>query len=203
MESSVLIKIYSFSFCLVFKVYRYSLQILQFISGHLIFLGSVNIGSYLIVALFERKILTLARFSDVFPDLQIMHVRAVYHTIFWTWTMFHLRVFSIDIHKKCNSSHYLLLLVIFHDLRMTQFWSGKYVCLVYKLKFLLWTCPIFWAIFMTNLWPLYLELLYLEPQFLVLFGDCRNLFFDEKFFKILYCFLFIQKPAELALEKLS
>ena len=203
MESSVLIKIYSFSFCLVFKVYRYSLQILQFISGHLIFLGSVNIGSYLIVALFERKILTLARFSDVFPDLQIMHVRAVYHTIFWAWTMFHLRVFSIDVHKKCNSNHYLLLLVIFHDLRMTQFWSGKYVCLVYKVKFLLWTCPKFWAIFMTDLWPLYLELLYLEPQFLVLFGDCRNLFFDEKFFKILYCFLFIQKPAELALEKLS
>ena len=132
-----------------------------------------------------------------------MHVRAVYHTIFWAWTMFHLRVFSIDIHKKCNSNHYLLLLVIFHDLRMTQFWSGKYVCLVYKLKFFLWTCPIFWAIFMTNLWPLYLELLYLEPQFLVLFGDCRNLFFEEKFFKILYCFLFIQKPAELVLEKLS
>ena len=201
MESSVLIKIYSFSFCLVFKVYRYSLQILQFISGHLIFLGSVNIGSYLIVALFERWILTLARFSDVFPDLQIMHVRVVYHTIFWAWTMFHLRVSSIDIHKKCNSNHYLLLLVIFHDLRMTQFWPGKYVCLVYKLKLSMWTCPKFWAIFMTDLWPLYLELLYLEPQFLVIFGDCRNMFFDKNFLK--FCFLFIQNPAELVLEKLS
>ena len=28
--------------------------------------------------------------------------------------------------------------------------------------------------------------LYLELCFLALFGDCGNLFFDEKFFKILY-----------------
>ena len=51
---------------------------------------------------------------------------------------------------------------------------------------------------MTDLQPLYLEL-----YFLVLFGDCGNLFFDKKIFKILYlCFLFIQKTAELVLEKL-
>ena len=49
---------------------------------------------------------------------------------------------------------------------------------------------------MTDLLPLYLEL-----YFLVLFGNYRNLFFDEKFFKILYFFLFIQKTAELVLEK--
>ena len=128
-----------------------------------------------------------------------MHVRVVYHTIFWAWTMFHLRVFSIDIHKKCNSNHYLLLLVIFHDLRMTQFWPGKYVCLVYKLKLSLWTCPKFWAIFMTDLWPLYLELLYLEPQFLVIFGDCRNMFFDKKLFKIL--FSFYPKPGRTGSRK--
>ena len=66
MESSIPTSFYIFSFCLVFKLYKYSLQILQFISSHLIFLGSVDIGGYLIVALFERWILTLAHFSDVF-----------------------------------------------------------------------------------------------------------------------------------------
>ena len=35
------------------------------------------------------------------------------------------------------------------------------------------------------------------------FEDCGNLFFDKNFLKILYfCFLFIQKTTELALEKL-
>ena len=66
MESSILTVFYIFSFCLVFKLYKSSLQILQFISDHLIFLGSVDIGGYLIVALFERRILTLAHFSDDF-----------------------------------------------------------------------------------------------------------------------------------------
>ena len=61
---------YIFGFCLVFKLYKSSLQIPQFISGHLIFFGSVDIDGYLIVTLFERWILTLAHFSDVFfPDL--------------------------------------------------------------------------------------------------------------------------------------
>ena len=56
---------------------------------------------------------------------------------------------------------------------------------------------------MTDLQPFYLELLYLKLYFLVLFGDCGNIFFDKKFFKILYqYFLFIQKTAELVLEKL-
>ena len=45
---------YVFSFRLVFKLYKSSLRILQFISDHLIFLGNVDIGGYLIVALFER-----------------------------------------------------------------------------------------------------------------------------------------------------
>ena len=81
---------------------------------------------------------------------------------------------------------------------MTQFWTINYICLVCKLKFLFWTSPKFWAIFMTDLQPFYLEL-----HFLVLIGDSGKLFFDEKLFKILYlCFLFIQKTAELVLEKL-
>ena len=66
LESSVITIFYIFSFCLVFKLYKSSLQNLQFISGHLRFLGSVDIGACLIVALFERWTLTLAYFSDVF-----------------------------------------------------------------------------------------------------------------------------------------
>ena len=54
MESSILTIFYIFSFCLVFKLYKFSLQILQFTSGYLIFLSSVDIGGYLIVAFFER-----------------------------------------------------------------------------------------------------------------------------------------------------
>ena len=42
-----------------------------------------------------------------------------------------------------------------------------------------------------------------EIAIFVLFGDFGNLFFDKKLFKILYqFFLFIQKTAELVLEKL-
>ena len=80
---------------------------------------------------------------------------------------------------------------------MTQFWSVNFICLVYKSKFLFWTCPTFWTIFMTNLQPLYLKL-----YFLVILGDGGNLFFGKNFFKILYlCFLFIQKAEELVLKK--
>ena len=55
---------------------------------------------------------------------------------------------------------------------MTQFRSVNYICLMYKLKFLWWTCPIFWELFMTSLQHLYLEL-----YLLVILGDYRNLFF--------------------------
>ena len=75
--------------------------------------------------------------------------------------MFYLIVFSIDINKSATLTTSFLS-VIFHDLRMAQFWYVKYICPVYKLKLLLWTYPTFWAIFMAELWLLYLELLNLE-----------------------------------------
>ena len=65
--------------------------------------------------------------------------------------MFHLSFISIDIHKRSN--RYLLLLAIFHNLEMKQFWSVNYICLMYK--FLFWKSLTFWAIFMTDLWLLY------------------------------------------------
>ena len=108
-----------FSFCLVFKLYRSSLQILQFIWGDLTNLDSVDIAAYLTVALFQRWILTLAHFSDVFfwPVNCGCEVSISFHIL--GMDKFHLRVFSIGFHKNCKSNHYLLLLVIFHDLRMT------------------------------------------------------------------------------------
>ena len=51
--------------------------------------------------------------------------------------MFHLRDFSVGIHRKFKSNHYVLPLVISRDLEMTQFWSVNYICLVYKLKILI------------------------------------------------------------------
>ena len=106
-----------------------------------------------------------------------MHVRPVYHIIFWVWTMFHLRIFSIDTHKKCKFNHCLLLSVIFHDLRMTQFLCIKYICLVYKLKFLLWVSEtsgniynrsvstVFGTLFFSTFWLLKLQNLILMFSF--------------------------------------
>ena len=42
-----------------------------------------------------------------FSDLSSVHARPVCHTIIWAWTMFCLKDFSIDIHKRCKSNHYL------------------------------------------------------------------------------------------------
>ena len=97
--------------------------------------------------------------------------------------MLYLRVFSTDILSKSN--HCLLLLVLFHDLEVTLHYSVNYICLIYKLKFLVWICSQFWAIFMTDLQPLYLEL-----HFLVPFGDCGNLFFLTKKFWWYYIYVF-------------
>ena len=62
MESSILTVFYISNFCLGFKLYKSSLQILQFILGRIVFLGTIDIGGYLIVTLFERWILTTAHF---------------------------------------------------------------------------------------------------------------------------------------------
>ena len=53
MENSILTIFYIFSFCLFFKLVKSSLQILDLVSDHLIFLGSVDIGDYLVVVCFE------------------------------------------------------------------------------------------------------------------------------------------------------
>ena len=119
----------------------------------------------------------------------------MYDTIFWIWKMFHLRVFSIGIHKECKSNHHLLLLAIFHDLKMTQFWSVNYICLVFKLKFLFWTCLKFWAIFVTDLQP------FLELHF---FRDCGNILlvvlWRDFFQNLVFIFSFYPKKAEVVLK---
>ena len=115
MESSILIIFYIFSFCLVFKLYKSSLQILHLISGHFTFLGCVDIGGYLVVTCFESWILAPAHFSDVFmwPVNCTCQACLSYHILDMDNVL--LRAFSIGINKKCKSNHYLLLLVIWHN----------------------------------------------------------------------------------------
>ena len=94
--------------------------------------------------------------------------------------MFHLRVFIIGIHKKCQSKHYLLFLAIFHDLEMTQFWSVNNICLVYKLKFLLGNIYGRTIVFFGTFWRLWE------------FFGCGVL----KFFEILYLSFFYPKSCK-------
>ena len=48
MQSFFLTIFYIFSFCLIFKLYKFSLKILHLISENPLFLGSVNIEGYLV-----------------------------------------------------------------------------------------------------------------------------------------------------------
>ena len=76
--------------------------------------------------------------------------------------------------------------MIFHDLRMTQFWSVKYICLVSKLKFLLWTLFEILGNIYDRPVAIVFETVVFETVFLVLFGDDGNLFFDEKILESLF-----------------
>ena len=48
MESSILTIIYVFSFLLGFKLYKFGLQIIHLIFDHVTFLGSVDIGGFIV-----------------------------------------------------------------------------------------------------------------------------------------------------------
>ena len=105
---------YVFGVLLVFKLLKSGLQITRLISNHVTFLGSPGIVGYVVVAYFERWILTLGHFPDAFfwPFFWAFFT-PVCHAISWTWLMFFLRVFSICIHKKHKSNHYLLFAQFF------------------------------------------------------------------------------------------
>ena len=66
MESSTLTFMWVLSLFLVFKLNKSCLKIIHLVLDHLIFLGTVDRGSYLVVTHFERWILTLGHFSDAF-----------------------------------------------------------------------------------------------------------------------------------------
>ena len=114
-ESSILTIFYIFSFCLVLKTSLVIVQVysanLQFISCHLIFLGSVDVGGYLTGASFEKWILALAHFSDVF-FWPVFHMSGLCIILYFISYYIIILYYSIGIHKKCNSNHYLLL---FHN----------------------------------------------------------------------------------------
>ena len=134
-------------------------------------------------------------FQMFFSDLYNCNVRPVYHTIIWAWIIFHLIVFSINIHKKCKSNHSLLILVILYDLKMTQFWSLTHICLVYKSNFLLWTCLKFWQ----HLWQICSHCIWncfiWNCNFLVLFGDCVS-FLTNNFSKSYINVFFLSKKQQ-------
>ena len=59
--------------------------------------------------------------------------------------VFSFLVFSI--YENHNSNHNLLVLALFPDLEVMQFWSINYVCQICNLHLLFWTCPKFSTIF--------------------------------------------------------
>ena len=61
--------------------------------------------------------------------------------------MLNLRPFTTGIYKKRKSIYHLLVLVIFSDLDIIQFWSVNYMCQVCKLYNLFGTYPKVLAVF--------------------------------------------------------
>ena len=119
-------------------------------------------------------------------------------TYFW-----HEECFIFIWEQKLQDST-ILLLAIFLDLQMTQFWSVNYICHVFEMKLFLWTCPKFWTIRILigfYMWLL-LNIFYQRSTAIVLgtvlldtFSRLwKLLFFEEKIFKILLYLLLIQKP---------
>ena len=103
-------------------------------------------------------------------------------------------------HGQCSVKGFLLLVFIGSASlnTMTLFWSVNYIFLVYKLKFLFWTCLKLWVISVTS------KAAYLELYFLLLFGGFGNFFLWQKIFQnLIFVFSYYSKTAELVLEKLS
>ena len=99
----------------------------------------------------------------------------------------------------------LLLLKIFLDLEMTQFWSVDYICEVCKLKLLFWTCPNVCAIFVfIGSYLQFLLNIFYHRSTVIVFGidlfdtfwrSWKLLFFEVNIFKVfLYLCFFTQDP---------
>lgn len=129
MESSVLTIMYVFRFFLVFKLYKFGMEFINLISDYVICLGSVYIYKLFSSSMFSKVNFNCGSF--IMFSLYILQVKTVYHTILLKWKMFDLRVFTIGIHKKHESNHYLHFLEIFLDFEMKQFCSVNYISLVY------------------------------------------------------------------------
>lgn len=129
--------------------------------------------------------------------------------MFWkvncnSWSFFRCFFLNCELIKSAGISYYLLDMGNFSKARLTtsfyffhkffliwewlQLSSVNCICLVYKVKFLSWTCSKFWRVFKKDL-----MLCYLEINFLVLYGACEKLLFGKTFFKtfLKLCVLFI------------
>ena len=133
-----------------------------------------------------------------------MQIASVYHNIFWTRVM---KFFSIGIHKKRHSTHNLLLLPIFLDQEMTQFWTN--VNLVNKTSYTghVWNSGHFGIV---------LLVVFVKHISSQLFSHCIHNcisryiletvktfdFWQNSFQNLHMFFFFIQKTAEIIAEKL-
>ena len=96
----------------------------------LLFQTILDLWAKLMLKVFSYKILRRIIFNSqllfelLCSGIQIVQIRSVYHTIFWTQSMFYLKVFNIMLLVfsiyKLKSNHHL---AIFPDLEMMQFWS--------------------------------------------------------------------------------
>ena len=123
-ESLIVTIKYVCSFFLFFKLCNSGLQIIHLHSNHL------RLWAVLVFEVF---------YGGIFQKIN-----------FNSWSFFRCFFWSVNFAGWAFLSQHiriLLLLAIFPDLETAQFWSVNYICQVYKLKLLFWTCPKFWTIF--------------------------------------------------------
>ena len=90
------------------------------------------------VAYFERWVLTLGYFSDVFLLSSKLYKSGLHMIPHFEQEQYSIRGFLELVSVKCSC---------LTTMQMTQFWSANYICLVHELKFLFQTCRKFWVIF--------------------------------------------------------
>ena len=119
MESSILTVMFIFNFFLVCKLCLFFWNILYF-------WYSDDFGGYL-VAYFERWVLTLGYFSDVFLLSSKLYKSGLHMIPHFEQEQYSIRGFLELVSVKCSC---------LTTMQMTQFWSANYICLVHELKFL-------------------------------------------------------------------
>ena len=138
MESLILNIIYVRSF--------FCLQIVQVLSANYTSHFGVDTEGYLVVAYFEKWFLILSYFFGCF-----ILVFKLYQSGIYIITYLNVGIVSfcnLGIRKKRRFNDCLIVVALFPDFNMKQFWFVNYICEVLKLNFLLWICWKILAIYM-------------------------------------------------------